>query len=248
MLVAIAGLALPLSAHADIMGGSFDGSASGAASSSSRGGFGGGFDARGGYPSVVGNDTAAFGLKMYGSLGSVVHINSGGNVSRVRSVAPASIGENRNGQLNNGSRGEVLAAWDEFIGATTNTVRAIIKTSDGQEIMPFGVTSGNESFNFWTWNFGVGDAVTFREGVPSAAIFAATYSFSRDGGLTFFTTRNMLPNLDNPWPGTDDGTLQIEVGSGVNYILLSYQIAQVPAPGALALGGLAVLGAARRRR
>lgn len=249
-IIAIAGLALPLAAHADIMPGTFDGSASGGGTSSqTRGNFGGGgFSGRGGYPSVVYNDTAGFGLKMFGSQGSTVYINAGGNQSRVRGVAPVSIGENRNGQLNQGSRGEVLVAWDEFVGATHNTVRAVIKTSDGQDMMPSGVAIGNETFNFWTWNFGVGDAVTFREGVPNAAIYSATYSFSRDSGQTFFTTRNMLNNLANPWPGTDNGVTQIEVGTGVNYILLSYEIAQVPAPGALCLGGLSLFAAARRRR
>lgn len=204
----------------------------------------------GGSPSVADNDTAGIQLLMYGSNGTVRTINTLGNLSVRRGPTPTALGANVNGELIGGSRGTILASWDEYLGSQFNTINVVISTSDSQDILPIGVVNPadpTETFDFWTWNFGVGDPVTWRAGASRAPLFAASYKLSSDGGQTFFSSK-AITNLGDPWNGVDVGTTQSEPGSGVNYILLSYKVGPVPTPGTLALAGLCTLGAARRRR
>lgn len=202
------------------------------------------------YNSVSADDPASFSLPMYGSNGSKVYINTAGAAASVKINAGwTSIGENRNGQIINGSRGNVMVSWDEQVLSTKNVVTVLYMTSDGQDIMPSGVLIGNESFDFWTWNVGVIDPINFSTGDGKIPLFAATVSLSRDGGGSFYSTKSILnKSVTSPWGGKDGGVTQIDVGQGVNYIRLRYDIGQVPGPGAGVLMGMGVLAAARRRR
>ncbi|MFO0835940.1 MAG: hypothetical protein U0638_13295 [Phycisphaerales bacterium] len=202
------------------------------------------------YDSVKTDDPASFSLPMYGSNGSKVYINTDGAAASVKVNAGwTSIGGNRNGQLLNGSRGNILVSWDEQVLSTKNVVTVLFKSSDGQDIMPSGVMIGNETFDFWTWNVGVIDPINFATGDGKIPLFAATVSLSRDSGDSFYSTKSILnKSVSSPWGGKDGGVTQIEVGQGVNYIRLRYDIGQVPGPGAGVLMGMGVLAAARRRR
>jgi len=211
----------------------------------------GGFTTRDGIGgSVKGEDVASFSIPMYGSNGSKVFVNTGGSGASVKvNTGWTSIGENRNGQLINGSRGDVMVSWDEQVLASKNVVTVLYMTSDGQDLMPSGVMIGNETFDFWTWNVGVIDPINFQSADGKIPLFAATVSLSRDGGDSFYSSKSILnKSVSSPWGGKDGGVTQIEIGQGVNYIRLRYEIGQVPGPGTGALMGMGVLAAARRRR
>jgi hypothetical protein len=212
-----------------------------------------GFNTRGGSgngSSIHSDDPASFSLPMFGSDGSKVYINTLGASATVKlNEGFKSIGENRNGQIINGSRGNIMVSWDEQVLSSKNVVTVLFKTSDGQDIMPSGVMIGNESFDFWTWNVGVIDPINFQTQDGKVALYAATVSLSRDTGDSFYSSKSILnKSVSSPWGGKDGGVTQIDVGQGVNYIRLRYEIEQVPGPGTGALLGLGVLAAARRRR
>lgn len=199
--------------------------------------------------SVKSDDPASFSLPMYGSNGSKVYINTGGASASVKiNTGFTSIGENRNGQLVNGSRGNILVSWDEQVLSNKNVVTVLYMTSDGQDMLPSGVMIGNETFDFWTWNVGVVDPISFQSADGKVPLFAATVSLSRDSGDSFYSTKSILnKSVSSPWGGKDGGVTQIEVGQGVNYIRLRYEVGQVPGPGTGVLMGMGVLAAARRR-
>lgn len=238
------------------LGGSLgsQGQISGSISGSNLTGFQtGGFITRGGSGeghSIFSDDPASFSLPMFGSNGSKVYINTGGAASTVKiGTGFNSIGENRNGQLINGSRGNILVAWDEQVLATKNIVTVLYMTSDGQDIMPSGVSIGNETFDFWTWNVGLIDPINFDSPDGKAPLYAATVSLSRDSGASFYSTKSIFnKSVTDPWNGKDAGVTQIDVGQGVNFIRLRYDIGQVPAPSAGVVFGMGVLAVARRRR
>lgn len=200
--------------------------------------------------SVKTDDPASFSLPMYGSNGSKVYINTGGASASVKiNTGFTSIGENRNGQLINGSRGNILVSWDEQVLTNKNVVTVLYMTSDGQDIMPSGVMIGNETFDFWTWNVGVVDPINFQSQDGKVPLYAATVSLSRDSGDSFYSTKSIFnKSVSSPWGGKDGGVTQIEVGQGVNYIRLRYEVGQVPGPSTGVLMGMGVLAAARRRR
>ncbi|MBL8760866.1 MAG: hypothetical protein JNL50_06125 [Phycisphaerae bacterium] len=210
-----------------------------------------GFTTRDDLPgSVFSDDPASFSLPMYGSNGSKVYINTGGAAASVKiNEGYKSIGENRNGQLINGSRGQIMVSWDEQVLSNKNVVTVIYKTSDAQDIMPAGVMIGNETFDFWTWNVGVIDPINFQSQDGKVPLFAATVSLSRDSGDSFYSTKSIFnKSVTSPWNGKDGGVTQIDIGEGVNLIRLRYEIGQVPGPGTGVLMAMGVLAAARRRR
>lgn len=200
--------------------------------------------------SVNYDDPASFSLAMFGSNGTKRYINTGGAGSSVKiATGFTSIGENFNGQMINGSRGTILASWDEQVLVNKNVVTVLFKTSDGQDIMPSGVTIGGEAYDFWTWNIGVVDPINFQSQDGKVPLFAATVSLSNDSGSSFYSTKSIFnKSVSSPWNGKDAGVTQIDVGAGVNYIRVRYEIGQVPAPGAAVLMGMGVFAAARRRR
>lgn len=200
--------------------------------------------------SVKSDDPASFSLPMYGSDGTKLYINTLGAGATVKiNEGFKSIGENRNGQLINGSRGNIMVSWDEQVLTNKNVVTVLYMTSDGQDILPSGVMVGNETFDFWTWNVGVIDPINFQSQDGKVPLFAATVSLSRDGGDSFYSSKSIFnKSVSSPWNGKDGGVTQIDVGQGVNFIRLRYEVGQVPGPGTGALLGLGVLAAARRRR
>lgn len=222
----------------------FGSSGAGSGSTQTRGGGG---------SSVLDADSASFALMMYGSKGTVRSINLGGHVSVQRGAGFADIGENRNGFQLSGGKGRVMAAWEEFVGATFNTITMVIKTSDGQDLFPSGLINiedpapVKEVFSLWAWNVGITDPVSWRGGVAGAPLLGAEYKLSADSGQTFIQTKQ-ITNLASPWNGRDPGTTQALSGINVNYIQLTYRVGQVPAPGVVGLAGLCTLAAAHRRR
>jgi hypothetical protein len=226
-------------------GGEATGSGLGGGSNQARGGGGG--------SSVLDGDTASFSIMMYGSKGTVRSINLPGHTSVARGAGFADIGENRNGFVLGGGKGRVMAAWEEFVGASFNTITMVLKTSDGQDFFPSGLVNVEdpapvkETFSLWAWNVGITDAVTWRNGIAAAPLLGAEYKLSTDGGQTFIASKQ-ITNLTNPWNGRDPGTTQVSAGVNVNYIQLTYRVGPVPTPGALGLAGLCTLAAAHRRR
>jgi len=208
----------------------------------------------GGSSSVVAGDTASVSLQMFGSKGTVLSINALGNVSVKRGTGFAMIGDNVNGLPIGPSTSKVMAAWDEIVDTSFNTISLVIKSSDGQDLFPAGLVNRNdpdplfkETFDIWTWNFGVTDAVTWRNNAAAAPLLGAEFRLSRDGGQTFVASAS-IKNLANPWNGKDMGTAQVIAGEGINFIQLTYRVGQVPTPGAMGLAGLCTLVAAHRRR
>lgn len=198
-------------------------------------------------PSVVAGDTASVALKMFSNEGDQ-YINSLGSVSVKRGQAPVSIGENVTQQTFGGTKPQIMASWDEFVGTDTSTVVLNIFTSDGAPFLPSGFSMGGESFDFWTWNFGMFDKVTWRGGFLAAPLVQARFQLSSTSGEDFPTNKSMTGNVGNPWGGSDFGVTQADLAAGVNYVRISYEVLPVPAPGALALLGLSGIAAARRRR
>jgi len=199
-------------------------------------------------PAVVAGDTASVALRMF-SDSSDQYINSLGNVSVKRGQAAISIGENTTQTLfGGGSKPQIMASWDEFVGSTSSTIVLNIFTSDGAAFLPLDYSRSGETFNFWAWNFGMGDKVTWAGGASAATLIQARYQLSSTGGDDFTTNKSMTTNLGNPWTGSDFGIAQADLASSVNYVRISYEVSPIPAPGAMALLGLSGLAVARRRR
>lgn len=200
-------------------------------------------DALAGTASVVANDTASMSLKMYGSFGSVVSINSGGDVPVLRSQPLVSIGNNINGT------GQILAGWDEIVDSSPghNQVLFVLKTSNGEDMFPADVKIGAEDFFVFSWIIGIPDRVSFKNGFTTLPLFSAKAELSDNGGPSgIFQTKPILTDHQT-WDGTDDGVGQPLAGRGVNYIRLTYEIGQVPAPASLAMAGLGLIASGRRR-
>lgn len=198
-------------------------------------------------PSVVAGDTASVALKMFSSEGDL-YINSLGSVSVKRGQAPVSIGENVTQHTFGGTPAQIMASWDEYVGSSTNTIVLNIFSSDGAPFLPMDFSIGGQTFDFWTWNFGMFDKVTWRGGAVAAPLIQARYQLSSNGGEEFPSNKSMTGNISNPWGGSDFGVTQADLAAGVNYLRVSYEVAPIPAPSALALLGLSGLAAARRRR
>lgn len=205
--------------------------------------------ARAAASSVVAGDTASIALRMFSDSGDQF-INSLGDVSVKRGQAPVSIGENITQQFFGGgsTKPQIMASWDEYLGSTTSTIVLNIFTSDGSAFLPMGYSQGEQVFDFWTWNFGMADKVTWRGGFGAVPLVQARYQLSSDGGTEFPTNKSMISNIGNPWTGSDFGVTQADLAAGVNYVRVSYEVSPVPAPSAAALLGLGGLAAARRRR
>ncbi len=202
-----------------------------------------------GVSSVVAGDTAAVAMRMFSSEGDQ-YINSLGNVSVKRGQAPVSIGENTTQQTFGGgtTKPQIMASWDEFVGTSTSTIVLNVFTSDGAPFLPMGYSIAGQTFDFWTWNFGMGDKVTWRGGAPAAPLIQARFQLSSTGGDDFQTNKSMTTNLGNPWAGSDFGITQADLAASVNFVRISYEVSPIPAPSAAALLGLSGLAAVRRRR
>ena len=179
-------------------------------------------------------------------MGSVIKINSLGDVPLQRGLAPASIGENINGAPVGGSKGQILCSWDEIVGSTSNQIVVVFKSSDQQSLFPFNLHVGAENFTQWTWNVGLTDPVSWRNNVAAAPLIEAKVQLSSDSGQTYFATIPFTANVVSPWIGKDFGATQTD--TGINLIRLTYTVGQVPAPGFVGVFGLCTMGAAHRRK
>ncbi|MCK6478273.1 MAG: hypothetical protein L6Q35_15740, partial [Phycisphaerales bacterium] len=111
--------------------------------------------------SVVTNDTASFRLVMFGDAGTTKSINAGGNVSVLRGPAAASMGLNVNGGAN---ASNIMCKWDELSNPNNPATRLVVAemwTAGKEDMMPFGVTHNGEFFNFWWWQVGATNPVSF---------------------------------------------------------------------------------------
>jgi hypothetical protein len=197
--------------------------------------------------SVLTNDTASFRLVMFGDKGTQKSINAGNSVDIMRGSTGGSLGMNVNGSS------EILLKWDEVDQPNKDPNLLVIEfwTKSRDDMMPFGVTHSGESFNFWTWNVGISNRVTFN-GAQSVPLFTARVQLIRvdpnTGGQTTISNQSIMTGQDNPWQGKDGGTTQSLVGQGMNMVRLTYEIGVVPGPGSLALIGIAGACLTRRRR
>jgi len=198
---------------------------------------------RDGNESAVANgDYASLSLYMYVNQNLGAYVNSGGEVEIQRNLGLSSLGMNSN------RSDTILASWEENVGQSTNTVQVVWKTLAGGELIPDGTKIQGEDVQFIGWRVGAFDPVTFRPWVTQANLISVTVGYSIDSGATI-NYFDITPSFNNPWDGTDFGkTLPFFIADGANYLTTVYEFTPIPAPGALAIVGLAALGSARRCR
>jgi hypothetical protein len=196
------------------------------------------------------NDRASMAILMYDADLNFTTVNTTGEVNITRGSTPTPSGFNRNGQ------GLILFAWDEVVSGSRTIIRATMRTSNGEALVPATaqvVRPGaiTAPAVYWSWRFGMIDPVNFRADITSTQLRRASISFSSDGGASYFQTTTHTNTIThrNDWrPGFDDGELLTTVGDGTNFVLLQYEVSYVPSPGAAAILGAGVLTIARRRR
>jgi hypothetical protein len=195
------------------------------------------------FPAVVVNDAASCGLKVYANPNVSGFVNQGGDAEVTRGPTFTNIGTG-------GAYGSynVLTTWDEFVGANSNIVQVVWKTSNAQRFIPQGATVGGLAVQFLEWRLGVSDPVTFGFWVTGNMLVSATISSSTNGG-TNFQNFDITSSLSNPWNGEAHGTtLPISFFNAANYIQLTVEYIPIPSPGVLSLAAAAGLCVFRRRR
>lgn len=195
------------------------------------------------FPAVMPNDHASVGLKVYANPNVSAFVNQTGDASVQRGTGFTNVGDG-------GAFGayNVMSSWEEFVGAGTNILQVVWKTSNGQRFIPQGATVGGLPVQFLEWRLGVTDEVTFGSWVTGNTLVSATISSSTNGGGNF-QNFDITASIANPWDGKAYGTtLPVSFFNLANYIQLSIEYTPVPAPGVLFIAGGAGLIALRRRR
>lgn len=200
-----------------------------------------------GVPAVASGDAASLSLKVYATPNISTFLNAAGDVAVTRGSSFTGIGAAPSGF---GSY-TMQATWDEHLGATTNTVRVVWQTSNGQRLVPANATIGGLSVGYLEWRVGATNPVSWTPGISHVELIGAFLGVSTDGGASQ-STFEITASLTNPWNGTSFGTtLPISAIGAANYIEAKFIYAPVPLPSPLSAGavGLAMgLCVGRRRR
>ena len=195
---------------------------------------------------VMPNDRVSVTITMYDSIFNSVTVNSLGDWRCLRGNSLVDGGTNRNGT------GRVQFSWDETVSGTRTFIRATIRTSNAEPLLPLTATVGNNPAAYWSWRFGSTDPVNFQTNITQVTLLRSSISLSSDNGQSYFstmTTTSGIPNATNWNPGADPGQLMTNFGDGTNFVLLQYEVAYVPPPGSAVLvaAGLATIASRRRR-
>lgn len=195
---------------------------------------------------VMPNDRVSITVTMYDSIFNSVTVNSLGDWRCLRGTTLVDGGDNRNGT------GRVQFSWDETVSGTRTFIRATIRTSNAEPLLPLTATVGNNPAAYWSWRFGTIDPVNYQTNITQVSLLRSSISLSSDNGQSYFstmTTTSGIPNATNWNPGSDPGQLMTNFGDGTNFVLLQYEVAYVPPPGSAVLvaAGLATIASRRRR-
>jgi hypothetical protein len=195
---------------------------------------------------VVAGDAASLSLKVYGAAPSAqAFVNLPGDVSVVRGPAFTSLGTPPAAYGNYTLQGR----WDEFISPTTNSVKVVWKTSNGQPFVPPGATVLGQPVASLEWRLGVTNPVSFQAWVTTVDLTRAFLGVSSNGGSSL-TTHDITAGVPDPWNGTACG-VAMPIGTFANANYIEAMFVYMPIPGPAASGALlagAGLYAARRRR
>lgn len=190
------------------------------------------------------SEKASFAVVGYSGTLQQGFVNSNGHVLVQNGSGFQSIGSTQNGL------DTIEAKWNEVILPTGNFVDVVFRTRLGSDLVPLGSTTGGAPTAFWGWKIGSTDSIEMMPWVTEYNLVRATWSYSTNGGTSFIPGANHTSRQQNPWQGVDPGDLvgsQL-VGAGVNAFSVRFQIELIPAPGSLALLGMAGLITTRRRR
>jgi hypothetical protein len=200
---------------------------------------------------VMPNDRVSVTLTMYDSIFNSVTVNSLGDWRCLRGSTLIDGGSNRNGT------GRVQFSWDETVSGNRTFIRATIRTSNAEPLLPLSATvplPGGQSSPaaYWSWRFGATDPINYQTNITQVTLLRSSISLSSDNGQSYsstMTTTSGIPNATNWNPGSDPGQLMTNFGDGTNFVLLQYEVAYVPPPGSAVLvaAGLATIASRRRR-
>lgn len=175
--------------------------------------------------------------------------NEGGHVSVQNDEGWIDLGETLAGAMLQGR-------WFETSDSQGNPrIVAEWRTLGGSEFLPVGTQMPDGTpVNFAQWQFGLQDALHFRDWVDDVTLEKASARMSFDGGNSFAATLPMTAVVKamGTWNvtdgGSDPGDPQIFAGSGYNYMQMRYEFTAIPAPATAAILTMVGLVAARRRR
>jgi hypothetical protein len=195
-------------------------------------------------PIVVPGDSASMSLIMMDANSNGLAFNMMGDHSVLRGNSFTDIGQSLNGG------GNIQSTWNESNQGIQTIITAIFRTANGSQFMPMGSNIEGQPAVFWTWHFGVSDAVNFQPWVTSVTLNSAHVFFSADQGQTYSGSVDMTSNLPHNWmTGRDPGLSLASIGDGTNFIMMQYNVTAVPAPAGLAaIAGGSLLALRRRRR
>lgn len=193
---------------------------------------------------ISANEKASFAVVGYSGSLQEGFVNSNGHVVVQNGTGFQTIGTTQNGL------DTIEVKWNEVVLPTGNFIDVVFRTRLGSDLVPLNSTTGGQPTAFWGWKIGSTDSIEMSSWVTDYNLVRASWSYSTNGGTNFVPGASHTSRQQNPWQGFDPGDLVGGglVGAGVNSFSVRFEIELIPAPGSLALLGLAALTTNRRRR